>query len=114
MAFLDPADMIGASPLPGWHGRFFHSDNMTFAHWDIDQDAADLHEHLHPQEEVWNIVEGEVDVVVDGQARRLRAGQIAIVPPNVRHSVKVVGPCRAMIVDFPRRLDLPGTNRRKA
>jgi mannose-6-phosphate isomerase-like protein (cupin superfamily) len=111
MPFLDPVDMITGSPLRGWSGRFFHSENMTFAHWDIDPDAADLHEHHHPQEEVWNVIEGEALLVVDGDQRRLGPGQIAIVPPNVSHSVKVVGPCRAIIVDYPIRLDLPGVDR---
>jgi hypothetical protein len=52
--------MLGGSPLAGWSGRFFHSENMTFGHWEIAEGAADLHEHEHPQEEVWNVVEGEI------------------------------------------------------
>jgi hypothetical protein len=34
-------------------GRFFHSENMTFAIYEVDADAAPIHEHHHPQEEVW-------------------------------------------------------------
>jgi hypothetical protein len=51
MPFVDPVEMMKGSPLAGWTGRFFHSENMTFAHWDIAPDAAPLHEHHHPQEE---------------------------------------------------------------
>jgi len=32
--------------------------------------AAELHEHDPPQEEVWNVVEGEVSLVVDGERER--------------------------------------------
>jgi uncharacterized protein YjlB len=113
MPFVDPAEMLSGSPLRGWFGRFFHSDNMTFAHWNIDRDAADLHEHHHPEEEVWNVVEGEAVLVVGGEQRRLGPGQVAIVPSNTPHSVKVVGPCRAVIVDYPIRRDLPGVGRRE-
>ena len=108
MPFVRPDDMLCGSPLPGWSGRFFHSENMTFAHWDIDQNAADLHEHHHPEEEVWNVVMGEAVLVVDGERRRLGPGAVAIVPPDVRHSVTVVGPCRAVVVDYPIRRNLPG------
>jgi hypothetical protein len=34
--------------LPGWRGRYFNSDNMTFAHYEFDKGAA-IHEHFHPQ-----------------------------------------------------------------
>ena len=35
MPFIRPPDMISATPLPGWSGRFLHSANMTFAHYDL-------------------------------------------------------------------------------
>jgi mannose-6-phosphate isomerase-like protein (cupin superfamily) len=106
--FIDASEMLSGAPLPGWSGRFFHSENMTFAHWDIAADAADLHEHHHVQEEVWNVVEGEVVLVVDGEERRLVQGAAAVVPPNTPHKVKVVGACRVVIADYPVRDQLPG------
>jgi mannose-6-phosphate isomerase-like protein (cupin superfamily) len=107
MSFINKADMLTGAPLPGWFGRFFHSEHMTFAHWEIAAGAADLHEHHHRQEEVWNIVEGELILVVGSEERRLGPGDAAVIPSNTRHSVKVVGRCRAIIVDHPVRLDLP-------
>ena len=38
--------------LPGWHGRYFHSESMTFAHYDFVRGAS-IHEHFHNQEEVY-------------------------------------------------------------
>jgi mannose-6-phosphate isomerase-like protein (cupin superfamily) len=84
---------------------------MTFAHWDIEAGASDLHEHRHPQEEVWNVVEGEVVLVVDGVACRLGSGAAAVVPPCVPHAARVVGACRAIVTDFPLRTELPGAAR---
>ena len=81
MPFVDPADMLAGEPLPGWSGRFFHSGNMTFAHYEITEDAQPLHEHHHEQEEVWHIVEGQVAITIDGAEATLEAGSVAIVPP---------------------------------
>ena len=109
--FLDPQDMIHGAPLPGWSGRFFHSASMTFAHWDIAAGATDLHEHSHLQEEVWNVVEGEVVLVIDGAARTLGSGAAAVVPPHAPHAARVVGACRVIVTDFPLRTTLPGVAR---
>lgn len=108
MPFIDACEMVTGAPLRGWSGRFFNSENMTFAHWDIAADAANLQEHQHVQEEVWNVVEGEVVLVLDGQERRLGQGAAAVVPPNTAHEVKVVGACRVVIADYPVRDQLPG------
>ena len=100
--------MLQGSPLIGWAGRFFHSQNMTFAHWEIAEGAADLHQHSHEQEEVWHIVEGEIVLIVDGERRRLSPGMAAVIPPHTAHSVTVTGPCRVIVADYPLRLQLPG------
>ena len=81
---------------------------MTFAHWEIAADALDLHEHSHIQEEVWNVVEGEVVLVVDGVERMLGPGSAAVVPPNAPHSARAVGASRVVVTDHPVRQQLPG------
>jgi mannose-6-phosphate isomerase-like protein (cupin superfamily) len=106
--FVDPADMLSGEPLPGWSGKFFHAENMTFALYDIAEGAAPLHEHHHVQEEVWNVVEGELLITVDGEERLVRAGSAVVVPPDTPHSVTPTGACRAVIADYPLRLQLPG------
>jgi mannose-6-phosphate isomerase-like protein (cupin superfamily) len=102
--------MLAVEPLPGWKGRFFHSQNMTFGHWEISADAAALHEHHHPNEEVWNIVDGTVMVAIDGHERTLGPGDVAVVPPDTPHSVRAVSRCRVVVADFPVRRQLPGTD----
>ena len=88
--------------LPGWHGRYFHSANMTFAHYEFKRGSS-IHEHFHPQEEVYEVIEGELEVTIDGVAEILRPGLVAIVPAGVRHSVKALTDGRTIIVDHPVR-----------
>ena len=105
MPIVDTSSLKVVERLPGWHGRFFHSPSMTFAHYDFTRGSS-IHEHFHPQEEVWEVIEGEVEVTIDGVAQIVRPGLVAIVPGNVRHSVKALTDGRAIIVDYPLRGDL--------
>ena len=102
MPFIDTNNLAVIERLPGWHGRYFHSSAMTFGLYQFDSGAS-IHEHLHEQEEVWNIIEGELEVTIDGVGRVASAGMVAIVPSNTRHSVKALSSGRAIVVDTPRR-----------
>lgn len=102
MPFVDTAGLKVVERLPGWRGRYFHSDNMTFAHYEFERGST-IHEHFHPQEEVYEVIEGELELTIDGAAQIARPGMVAIVPANVRHSVKALTHGWAIIVDHPRR-----------
>ncbi len=102
MPFVDTSSLRVIERLPGWHGRYFHSPSMTFAHY-VFAKGSSIHEHFHPQEEVWEVIEGEIEVTIDGVAGVARAGLVAIVPGGVRHSAKALSDGRAIIVDYPLR-----------
>jgi quercetin dioxygenase-like cupin family protein len=102
MPFIDTRTLAVIERLPGWYGRYFHSPSMTFAHYDFLQGSS-IHEHFHPQEEVYEVIEGELEVTIDGVAQIARAGIVAIVPGNVPHSVKALTDGRAIIIDYPLR-----------
>src|SRR5882762_2174807 len=104
MVFIDTSKLPAIERLPGWRGRYFDSPSMTFAHYEFDAGSS-IHEHFHPQEEVWEVIEGELEVTIDGVAKIARAGLVAIVPSNVRHSVNAVTDGRAIIIDYPLRRD---------
>jgi mannose-6-phosphate isomerase-like protein (cupin superfamily) len=88
--------------LPGWRGRFVHSATMTFAHYEFDRGAT-IHEHAHPEEEVYEVIEGELEIVIDGASHAVRPGLVAIVPANVRHFVKAVTDGAVIVIDHPAR-----------
>jgi quercetin dioxygenase-like cupin family protein len=105
MPFVDTNDLRVIERLPGWHGRYFHSPSMTFAHYEFKKGAS-IHQHFHPQEEVYEVIEGELELTIDGVTQIARAGVVGIVPANVPHSVKALTDGRAIIIDYPVRKEL--------
>ena len=104
MPFVDTSSLGVVERLPGWSGRYFHSPSMTFGHYDFVRGSS-IHEHFHPQEEVWEVIEGELEVTIDGVAQVVRPGLVAIVPAGVRHSARALTDGRAIVVDYPLRRD---------
>ncbi|HTS74897.1 MAG TPA: cupin domain-containing protein [Bryobacteraceae bacterium] len=107
---LDTGKLEVVERLPGWFGRYFHSEQMTFAHYDFKRGAS-IHEHFHPQEEVYEVIEGELQLTIDGVAHLARPGVVAIVPPNARHSVKALteGARSSSILRAAANLSAPAT-----
>ena len=102
MAFIDTSKLPTIERLPGWRGRYFDSPSMTFAHYEFDAGSS-IHEHFHPQEEVYHIIEGELEVAIDGVTQRLGPGFVGIIPPNTLHSVKAISSGKLIVVDYPLR-----------
>jgi quercetin dioxygenase-like cupin family protein len=100
--FVDVAALTPLEKRPGWRGRRFHSPSMTFGHWTFVA-GAEIGEHSHPQEEVWHVVEGELEITVDGVMAVVREGVAAIVAPDAPHAVRALSDGRAIVVDHPRR-----------
>jgi len=104
MAVVDVDNLKVIERLPGWRGRYFHTANLTFAHYDFSEGSS-IHEHHHHEEEVYEVIEGEVEVTIDGVAHIAKPGLVAIVPSNVRHSVRAKTDGRLIVIDHPARPD---------
>ena len=104
MPFVDTSSLKVVERLPGWKGRYFHSANMTFAHYEFAAGSS-IHEHFHPEEEVYEVTEGKLEVTIDGISQIAKPGVVAIVPANSRHSVKALSNGRLIVVDHPSRPD---------
>ena len=102
MPIIDTRQLPVRDKGPGWSGRIFHSANMTFAHWDF-KAGSSIHRHDHGQEEVWHVVEGELEVTIDGFKHHAGPGFVAIIPPNADHSVVALTDGKAIVADFPLR-----------
>jgi quercetin dioxygenase-like cupin family protein len=102
MAFIDTNKLPTLERLPGWTGRYFNSPSMSFAHYEFTAGSS-IHEHFHSQEEVWEVIEGELEITIDRVTHRAGPGFAGVVPPNTPHSVRAISNGKAIIVDFPLR-----------
>ena len=109
MPLIDTSQLKVKEPLPGWKGRFFNSENMTFGYYSVEAGAS-IHEHSHPNEEVWHVIEGEHEVSIGGQTQVAGPGFVAVVPPNTLHSVRALSDGRAIVVDYPLRQSIGGVS----
>lgn len=104
MPFVEMFDLQEREPVPGYHVRFVHSGSMTLAYWDVEAGAA-LPEHRHPHEQVSTVVEGTFEMTLDGQARQLDPGTVAVIPPDVPHRGVALTHCRIIDAFHPVRED---------
>ncbi len=63
VTFIDTNRLSVKEPRQGWRGRFFHSPNMTFAYYTVAAGAW-IHEHSHPHDEVWNVIDGQLEITI--------------------------------------------------
>lgn len=102
MSVIDTSTLAVVERKPGWRGRAFNSPSMTFVHYEFDAGAS-VHSHAHPQEEVWQILDGELEIVIAGEVTRAGPGFVGIVPPETPHSIRALTSGRAIVTDYPRR-----------
>jgi unsaturated pyranuronate lyase len=110
MTAVDTRLLEVAEPKPGWHGRFFDSEAMSFAYYQIDAGAS-LHEHSHPNEEVWHVLSGLLEISIGAATHRAGPGIAALVPPNTAHSVRALEASSVIVVDTPLRSAVGGGKR---
>jgi quercetin dioxygenase-like cupin family protein len=104
MPFLELHDLPIQQPVPGFKVVFVHSDNMTFAHWDVEPGSI-LPEHSHPHEQVVNMIEGQFELTIGDETQLLSGKSVAVIPSNAVHSGKAVSQCRIIDVFYPVRED---------
>ncbi len=104
MPFHDLDPLPTREIVPGFHGRFIHSETMTFSYWEVEQGAT-LPAHAHPHEQITTVLEGRFEMTVGGETRILEPGAVAVIPGNVSHWGKALTPCRIMDVFQPPRDD---------
>lgn len=105
MPFVDSNRIEENERLPGWRGRIFQSPSMTFATWRFSA-GAEIPAHHHPQEEVWQVLEGELEIRIGEETSTAGPGMAAIVPAGTEHRVVALSDGVAMVADWPLREDL--------
>ena len=105
MSFINLSDLASKELAPGYTARLVHGNNLTISHVSVVA-GSPLPQHAHPHEQVANVIEGEFEMTVGGETRVLRAGAVAVIPPNVPHSGKAITKCYIVDVFHPVREDL--------
>ncbi|MBR9921929.1 MAG: cupin domain-containing protein [Bacteroidetes bacterium] len=93
--------------MPGFHGKFVHTEGMTLVLWEIEA-GAKLPEHSHPQEQVTLMLSGAFEMTIDGNTCTCKAGGMLTIPSNAVHSGKALSPVTLFDVFRPGRDDFPG------
>jgi quercetin dioxygenase-like cupin family protein len=88
--------------MPGYRGRFVHSDHTTHAYWEIEADSPPP-EHAHPHEQIVNVLEGTYELFIDGGSHVLSAGDVLVIPGGVPHSGRSHTDCKILDVFSPVR-----------
>ena len=82
--FIDAASREPLELVPGARTRTFWGDQMLFSLVEVDADS-EVPLHTHPHEQGGIIVEGELEMGVDGEVKLLKPGDMYIIPGNVEH-----------------------------
>jgi quercetin dioxygenase-like cupin family protein len=104
MPFIKLTDLTAKEIVPGYHGRFVHTEHNTVSQWEVEAGAT-LPEHAHEHEQISIVLEGKFELTVDGEARLLEPGEWAVIPSNVPHSGKAHTACTIMDIFYPVRED---------
>lgn len=96
---IDIAEVIAAS---GGAGRFEgkdHGSPVSFFYV-TSEPGKGASKHRHPYVETFVIIDGDIEVTVDGTTERMHGGTIAIIPANSWHEFTNRGERRALMVNI--------------
>lgn len=81
---------------PGIRARVIHGEKESLSIVDIDKGSI-LPEHSHPHEQITYVIEGQLDMIIGGEAFSLKAGSVHVIPSNVPHSA--TAPVDVRVID---------------
>jgi quercetin dioxygenase-like cupin family protein len=91
--------------LPGFFGKFIHTEDMTLAYWDIKKGSV-LPEHTHMHTQIAQVISGEFAMTIGGEGHIYRAGNVVEIPGDVPHSGTALTDCIIHDIFLPVREDL--------
>ena len=90
--------------FPGFNSRLIHTPRLTQSFVEGTAGAS-FPLHQHPHEQIVTVLEGELELVVEGTVHRLKPGTVFVIPPDARHSGRGVTACRVLDAFAPARDD---------
>jgi quercetin dioxygenase-like cupin family protein len=105
MGFVDWKEVPVIEIGPGVRIRTPHGERVMISLVEIDAGAV-VPAHSHPHEQAGLVLEGSMELTLEGESRVLQKGEAYIIPGGARHAARSVnGPCRALDIFSPIRED---------
>ena len=86
MAFFDPSQISPRTLGPGWQIRTMWGEHIMISLADLEP-ASQVPAHTHPHEQMGMVLEGALTMVIGGESRDLKAGDVFLIPSNLEHSI---------------------------
>ena len=88
----------------GVEADFLHTDKVTLAFWFFPA-GTPVPEHAHANEQIVNMLEGQLELCIAGETVVLSPGAVAVIPPNATHSGTALTDCRVIDTFAPVRTE---------
>jgi unsaturated pyranuronate lyase len=102
--FIELKDLDYFTPLKGLKAKLVHTNNQTYAFWEIDINTI-LPEHKHPHEQVSIVTKGELELTIDNVTQIMKQGMVAVIPSNTNHSARAITKVELTDIFYPVRED---------
>ena len=89
---------------PGITGYYAHGDKSTFGFVELKKGSS-VPLHSHSNEQITYIIEGQLDMMIDGVAYSLTDGMYHVINANVPHSANAITDCKVIDAFSPVRED---------
>jgi quercetin dioxygenase-like cupin family protein len=104
MPLTDLENVRELTLAPGIRARVVNTGNLSVAHVVLDEGAL-LPMHAHPNEQIVNVIDGELELIVAEEKHILTRGRVMVLPPMVPHSGRATTKCYVIDVFHPVRDD---------
>jgi len=105
MYFYKSKDRVSKEIVPGGKIKTFWGTNTMLSLVDINP-GVEVALHTHPHEQSGMVLEGELEMGIDGDVRILEVGDMYIIPGDVEHYAKARSlPARVLDIFSPVRED---------
>jgi len=101
--FFDLADLKPKEVIPGMQIRVASGERIMLSYVDLEE-GSEVKDHSHPHEQAGMVIEGEGDFRIGGEERKVRPGDLYVIPSQVVHRLLVTrGPMRVLDIFSPPR-----------
>jgi quercetin dioxygenase-like cupin family protein len=99
MTLLDITSLRPASGgSPRFEGGNYGANVSFFVVTSSPGNGAD--KHRHPYEEIFVILEGDIEIILDGEPRMIQSGNIVVIPSNTWHEFKNRSSQNALMINI--------------